>query len=33
MKDIILIHGMFQNPISWTAWERYLGDLAFNVKH
>lgn len=32
MKDIIFIHGMFQNPTSWTAWERYFGERGFQCE-
>lgn len=30
MKDIIFIHGMFQNPKSWEKWTAYFTALGYN---
>ena len=30
MKDIIFIHGMFQNPKSWEKWEAYFASKGYN---
>jgi len=30
MKDIIFIHGMFQNPKSWNKWEIYFSERGYN---
>lgn len=30
MKDIIFIHGMFQNPKSWKKWEEYFNRKGYN---
>jgi len=30
MKDIIFIHGMFQNPKSWEKWEAYFSSKGYN---
>lgn len=30
MKDIIFIHGMFQNPKSWKKWEEYFSSRGYN---
>ncbi|TDS13164.1 alpha/beta hydrolase [Sphingobacterium paludis] len=29
-RKIIFIHGMFQNPVSWTPWMRYFGEQGFD---
>lgn len=30
MKDIIFVHGMFQNPKSWTKWVDYFRQRGYN---
>lgn len=30
MKDIIFVHGMFQNPKSWTKWVEYFSQRGYN---
>lgn len=30
MKDIIFIHGMFQNPKSWKKWEAFFASKGYN---
>jgi len=30
-KTIVLIHGLFVNPTSWTEWEAYFEKLGYNV--
>lgn len=30
MKNIIFIHGMFQNPKSWEKWRAYFGEQGYN---
>lgn len=30
MKDIIFIHGMFQNPKSWTKWVSFFSQKGYN---
>jgi pimeloyl-ACP methyl ester carboxylesterase len=30
MKDIIFVHGMFQNPKSWENWVAYFTDKGYN---
>lgn len=32
MKDIVFIHGMFQNAKSWTHWERFFGERGYNCQ-
>lgn len=30
-KNIVFIHGMFQNPKSWKSWINYFGQLGYKV--
>jgi hypothetical protein len=33
MKDIIFVHGMFQNPKSWTKWVDYFSRKGYTASH
>ena len=28
-RTIVFIHGMFQNPKSWSAWKKYFEDRGY----
>jgi pimeloyl-ACP methyl ester carboxylesterase len=30
MRDIVFVHGMFQNPKSWQGWIRYFSERGYN---
>jgi pimeloyl-ACP methyl ester carboxylesterase len=30
MRDIVFVHGMFQNPKSWQGWVRYFSEKGYN---
>ncbi|RYE36561.1 MAG: alpha/beta hydrolase, partial [Sphingobacteriales bacterium] len=30
MKDIVFVHGMFQNPKSWVKWVEFLSQKGYN---